>query len=226
MSPMLQRFISTQHNLFAILALGAASSLSVSMVLVRAAYTGQFSFRFVLWNLFLAWVPLFVALLAKRARGWFSLISLAATWLLFFPNAPYVLTDLVHFRPRETVPYWYDLILLVSFIWAGVMTGFYSLFILHQRMNERFGELAGWVFTIVTLGLSSFGIYLGRFLRWNSWDVVFNPDELARDIWLRIANPFDHPRAYVFSFLLAAFLVAAYLTLYSFARLPREEEIK
>lgn len=207
------------------LMLGSTSLLCVAMVAVRWYWTGRFEFRFILWNLVLAWIPLCCALVASRARGRMALVALSATWLIFLPNAPYVLTDLMHFRFRN-VPYWYDLLMLVTFAWTGTIAGYLSLYLMHQRVTQRLGAAAGWVFAIVALGLSSFGVYLGRFLRFNSWDVVMNPDEIARDVLSRILNPFDHGRTYVFTLLLGLFLIGAYLTLYAFARLPRESHVK
>ncbi len=207
------------------LMLGSTSLLSVAMVAVRWQWTGRFQFGFILWNLLLAWIPLCCALVASRARGRMALVALTATWLIFLPNAPYVLTDLMHFRVRD-VPYWYDLLMLVSFAWTGTIAGYLSLYLMHQRVTDRMGSAAGWVFAIVALGLSSFGVYLGRFLRFNSWDVVMNPDEIARDVLSRLLNPLDHGRTYVFTLLLGLFLIGAYLTLYAFARLPRETHLK
>jgi uncharacterized membrane protein len=222
---MLQTLVRRFPALPAALALGSTSALSVAMVLVRWGYTDRLQFRFIIWNLILAWIPLCCALLASRAKGRLALLALASTWLLFFPNAPYVLTDLMHFRVRD-VPYWYDLIMLISFAWTGTLAGYLSLYLMHQRMSELLGNLGGWAFAFVTLALGSFGIYLGRFERWNSWDVLVSPLDIARDIWSRISNPFDHERTYVFTLLLALFMTGAYLTLYAFARMPRESTVK
>lgn len=207
------------------LALATTSALSVCMVLFRAVWTGRLVFTFVLWNLFLAWVPLCCALLARQARGRFALVALAATWLLFLPNAPYVLTDMLHFGVRE-VPYWYDLILLLTFVWTGTLAGFLSLYLMQARVTERMGWLAGWLFALLALGLSAFGVFLGRFERWNSWDIVLDPGGLATDIWQRLRHPLAHIKTYEFTLLMGAFLVCAYVTLVAFTRIPRESQIK
>jgi uncharacterized membrane protein len=201
-------------------ALAFTSTLSFVMLFVRWYYTGKIAFLFVLWNLFLAWIPLFCALLLRQTRGRCALVALLATWLVFLPNAPYVLTDMIHFRVRD-VPYWYDLILLLTFAWTGTLAGYLSLFLVQSRVRDHFGEAWSWVFATITLGLTSFGIYLGRFLRFNSWEVVTNPTPLLHDIWSRMIDPFAHPRTYVFTALMGAFLIGVYATLYAFARMPR-----
>ncbi len=216
---MLTRFVYTNPGLFPTLALGATAALSVLMVAFRWWYTGAPGFLFIPWNLFLAWIPLGCALLLTRARGRMAMVALAATWLAFLPNAPYVLTDLIHFRVRDGVPYWFDLVMLITFAWTGTLTGYLSLYLVQMRVRERFGAALSWVFAVTALALSSFGIYLGRFLRWNSWDVVTEPGALLRDIGQRVLYPFDHPRTYAFTLLMALFLIGAYATLIAFARI-------
>jgi uncharacterized membrane protein len=201
-----------------VVVLGLISTLSVMMVFARWAYTGQLAYRLILWNLFLAWIPLFCSLLAHQIRGRLALVALGATWLLFLPNAPYVVTDLIHLRQRE-VPIWYDITMITTFVWAGIMAGCLSLFVMQQRIRAWFGAVWGWVFSIACVALSGFGVYLGRFQRWNSWDVLANPDALARDILSRIVNPFDYPRTYAFSLLMALLFGGVYLTLYAFTRI-------
>ncbi len=222
---MLKRLSQSTPGLMPTLALGVTSALSIVMVLVRWLYIGRLEFMFVLWNLFLAWIPLFCALFARNARGRLALVTLTATWLLFLPNAPYVLTDLIHYRVRD-VPYWYDILLLVSFAWTGTFAGFLSLFLMQLRVRERWGEAMGWLFATVALMLSSFGIYLGRFLRFNSWDIITNPIDLFFGIWTRVRHPFDHPRTYAFTLLLGVFLIGTYTTLVAFARIPQESRVK
>jgi uncharacterized membrane protein len=140
---------------------------------------------------------------------------LALLWLLFFPNAPYVLTDLIHLR-QHSVPVWYDLLLLLSFAWTSLMFGFVSLADMQRLIQQRFNATVGWLFAVAAVLLGSFGIYLGRFLRWNSWDVITEPRQLAWDIFERVANPLAYTHTFGFTVLLAAFLLLAYLTLQFF----------
>jgi uncharacterized membrane protein len=119
-----------------------------------------------------------------------------------------------------TVPLWYDLLLLLSFAWTSLMFGFVSLSDMQQLVRQRFNVTTGWLFACAALALGSFGIYLGRFLRWNSWDILTEPQKLVSDILEPLLNPLDHIGTYGFTVLLTAFLLLAYLMLQYFK--PKE----
>ncbi len=198
----------------------ASAALGIAMVFVRVHFSGTLSYTFLFWNLFLAVIPFGISsLLVRFKTSAFVFYPLAALWLLFFPNAPYVLTDLIHLRP-VMVPLWYDLLLLLSFAWTSLMFGFVSLSDMQQLVKQRFNAVTGWLFAYAALLLGSFGIYLGRFLHWNSWDVITEPQKLAWDILERLVNPLEHLSTYGFTVLLTAFLLLAYLMLQYFR--PRE----
>jgi uncharacterized membrane protein len=198
----------------------ASAALGVAMVFVRIHFSGTLSYTFLFWNLFLAVIPFGISsLLVRFKTPAFVFYPFAVLWLLFFPNAPYVLTDLLHLRP-VIVPLWYDLLLLLSFAWTSLMFGFVSLSDMQQLIRQRFNAATGWLFACAALLLGSFGIYLGRFLRWNSWDVLTEPQQLAGDILERVVNPLAHVGAYGFTVLLTAFLLLAYLMLQYFR--PKE----
>ncbi len=201
-----------------------ASALCASMWVVRFAITGE-TYRFFLnWNLFLAWVPLGFALLARHARNQVGFALFGLAWLLFFPNAPYLITDLVHLRAFEpTIRYWYDLMMFMTFIWTGFLLGFVSLYVMQRRVAEMAGHVVSWGFALISLALGAFGVYLGRFQRYNSWDVLIQPWDLFYDIYQRVRHPFDHMRTYGISLLLAVFLIGMYVTMYAIAHLPREQ---
>jgi uncharacterized membrane protein len=178
-------------------------------------------YTFLCWNLFLAWIPWlagqgFRAASRRRASrvlqlGWFAL------WLLFLPNAPYIATDLLHLAPRPPVPLWYDLTLLLSFAGTGLLLGYVSIIDVQTAVEERFSRRTGWVVAAGSLFLSGFGIYLGRFLRWNSWEVLTDPAGLFRDISDRLLNPTAHPRAYAVTLILGSGLLLGYTALRSLA---------
>ena len=158
------------------------------MLGARIWYSGYITYSFLQWNLFLAWIPLFSALglwaLQQRQRRGTGLAGalLFLCWLAFFPNAPYIVTDFLHLTERNNVPLWYDLLLIFSFAWNGLVVGFTSLWIVQTVIAGRWGQWLSWLIVAGTLALSGFGIYLGRFLRWNSWDLLTNPRLLASDI--------------------------------------------
>jgi uncharacterized membrane protein len=218
-----ERLIPVRQTWAAILALVLASILSCALVIVRAYYAGTTAYLFFFWNLFLAWVPLgaaltFYGLAARRSRHWpFALVA-AAIWFLFFPNAPYIVTDIVHLRVMPPVPYWYDIICVMAFAQTGLFLGYLSLYLMQEVIRAWMGRWVGWLFALTMLGLSAFGVYLGRFLRWNSWDALANPIVTLRDV-ARVANPWNDVRPLAFSMTFFAFALVCYLILYSFAHL-------
>ena len=133
---------------------------------------------FLAWNLFLAWIPVAAAVavydLHRRGVGLSRLLPLAALWLLFLPNAPYLLTDLIHLGSRDA-PLWFDLVLFSAFAWTGAFLGFLSIYLMQVVVRRAHGALLGWALVGGSLLASGFGIYLGRSLRWNSWDFVTSP---------------------------------------------------
>jgi uncharacterized membrane protein len=148
----------------------------------------------------------------KLQNNMLSVAALVLSWLLFFPNAPYILTDLFHLRLKSNVPIWFDLLLILSFAWVGLLYGFMSLWdiekILSQKINRKFVP----VISLFLLFLGSFGIYLGRYLRWNSWDIIREPFELFYDISDRFLNPFNHPRTWGMTLFMFVFLSMIYLS--------------
>jgi uncharacterized membrane protein len=198
------------------LLLAASVIFGVLMVMVRVYFSGTLSYTFLLWNLFLALIPFGLSSLLLNVKLPAPLFWLTtACWLLFFPNAPYVLTDLLHLRPFM-VPVWYDLLMLISFAWTSLMLGFVSLSDMQGLIRQRSNQVIGWLFVGMALGLGSFGIYLGRFLRWNSWDVLTQPKRLLSDILEPLINPLSNISTYGFTLLLTAFLLLAYLTMQFF----------
>ncbi len=207
-----------------VLALTFASAVSVALVVARIIWTGRLGYGFLAWNLFLAWMPLVFSLLAceKYERGsvrdW-RFLGLAGAWLLFFPNAPYIFTDLIHLRTRYYAHFWVDLVLILLCALTGLVLGFVSLFLMQSVVRRLLGRVASWIFIALVAGLSGFGIYLGRFLRFNSWDVLFNPVELYRGIGHWAAVPLSHPTSLAVPALFGAFLFIAYVMLYALTHL-------
>lgn len=182
------------------------------------------SFDFLPWNLFLAVIPAIAAMIVERAhnRGIGAVMFLV--WLLFLPNAPYILTDFVHLAPHPQVPLWFDIALLSSASATGLLLGYTSVVDVQTAVARRFGKLAGWCIAIGALLLSGFGIYLGRFLRWNSWDPLANPDGLFEEIARKTWNPVAHPRTIAVTFVYGVGVTVGYIALRTLAStLPREK---
>jgi uncharacterized membrane protein len=209
-----------------VLALTFASGVSVALVVVRILVSGNYRYSFLVWNLVLAWMPLLFALLAQDEfkgawkRNW-RFLGFALAWLLFFPNAPYIFTDVIHLTTRFYVNFWIDLGLILTCALTGFVVGFVSLYLMQSVVARIAGTAASWVFIAAVAGLSGFGIYLGRFLRFNTWDVVVKPFALYRGIGNWAADPLAHPTTYAFPALFATFLFVAYLMLYALTHLQR-----
>ncbi len=180
---------------------------------IRFHVAGHHGYIFLLWNLFLAAIPLGLSLGLERIRRLVHAVPLLSVWLLFFPNAPYVLTDLIHLNANRhgRVPQWLDLLLLLSFALVALWFGFQSLRIVQHWFTRRFSSATAWGVTVVSIGLGGFGVYLGRFLRWNSWDIVHRPHLLFKDIASRVFDPLHHPHTWGFTLGFGTLLLLAYL---------------
>ena len=210
-----------------LLLLGASLALSLALILGRVLLSHEVRFLFLLWNLFLAVIPFVLSSLLAVSRGPLRarvLLPVGAVWLLFFPNAPYLLTDLFHLQRRPPVPYWYDLALILSCGWNGLMLAYASLMDMQGLVSRRLGAAAGWVFVALALVLSSFGIYLGRFLRFNSWDVLTNPVALFYDILNRVLHPFGFPGTWGVTLIYGLFLLLGYGTVRLLGRAGATEQ--
>jgi uncharacterized membrane protein len=175
------------------------------------------------WNLFLAYVPYFISTMLMRASSRAHLSAPSATailrtaafllWLLFIPNSFYILTDLYHLADghRDTrVPEWYDLILILSFALNGLLLGVLSTQQVEKLLAPNASFLGRWVFLYPIMWLNALGIYIGRDLRYNSWDIVANPISLLRDIFSLIAHPLRHHTAWGMVFCFSILLTFIY----------------
>jgi uncharacterized membrane protein len=194
--------------------LAVMSLFSFGLSVLRFFITDTKVFLFLNWNLFLAFIPWLISsfILIKGLSNRISLIILIFSWLIFFPNSPYILTDLFHLRLQTAAPIWYDLIVVLSFAWTGLLFGFISLMDIEELLRKYINRRLIVLISIVFLFLGSFGIYLGRFLRWNSWDLVSNPSGLFYDISDRIVNPFSHPRTWGLTILMGILLNMMYFS--------------
>jgi uncharacterized membrane protein len=219
---------TSRRRLAVLGALLLASAFACAMYAVRVVYADSITYGYLVWNLFLAWIPFLAALWVydrhRRGRSGWSLAAPAALWLLFLPNAPYLVTDYIHLRSVADAPIWYDAMLVTAFAWTGLLLGFVSLYLVQVVVRDRVSAVAGWATVLAAVVLSSFGIYLGRFLRWNSWDAIANPGGLLTDIGNRLADPLAYEKTMAVTVLFTGFLTVGYLVLYSFLRLALAEE--
>ena len=223
--------------------LTSSMCFSCMLEVVRIAHSGRLLFIFMIWNLFLAYIPYALSTwltarysisdgrwpemsgnrlsqvggthlpqvggirlpqvggthlsLTRRRGSQILLIGLSLIWLLFIPNTFYILTDLYHLTDHgrtSRVPEWYDLVLILSFAWNGLLLGVLSVRHMEKLFMPRASVLAGWLFVYPIMMLNALGVYTGRYLRYNSWDIISDPLQLLTDIFDMIIHPFrNHP---------------------------------
>ncbi len=222
-----QTLLRHRYKLTIFVLLAASSVSSILLVGARVAYSDSGRYTQMIWNLFLAWIPFVLAYLSyalswKKPLLYFIIPVFSILWLIFFPNAPYLITDLQELGGGfGEAPVWYDIMLQFWFSWTGLLLGVVSLYLMQQIVKNIFGKFVGWVFVFTVSVLSSIGVYLGRFLRFNSWDIWQNPIEVLSDsLKLLLAM---RPRTIGFVGLFTVFFVLVYLTLYAFGHLLQED---
>ena len=157
------------------------TAFAVTLLTYRIIKSENLSYIFLSWNLFLAFIPWWISnYFIKKDRLGFEHIPFLILWLLFLPNSPYILTDLFHLRPREYFPLWYDLVLVLSFALIGMIVFLTSLKDMFVILNKYVKPAYVAIITPFVFWLISFGLYLGRYLRFNSWNVVNHPFQLMR----------------------------------------------
>jgi uncharacterized membrane protein len=205
-----------------------ASTISLVLVRIHILLNGSNAYPFLILNLGLAWIPLIAALIAQAAsrnRITFFLVMpvCVLVWLVFFPNAPYLLTDFQHLATSNSnSPLWFDVILLVWFAWTGLLLGIASLYLMQEIVTLSFNVTVGWIFAVGATSLSSVGVYLGRFLRWNSWDLLQEAMPIARDMLGFIRHPISNLPIYVFTILFTLLFLFIYLTIHLFSWIIRD----
>ena len=212
----IHRFLSGQL-LYPIL---LSSLLAGFLFSARVFQSRSFAYHNLAWNLFLAWIPYLCSLWAALIdtilpRRWWLLILPGALWLIFFPNAPYIVTDFLHLTDRPFVPLWYDIVMLATFAWTGCFLAIASLRTMQILVKQYVGWILSWLFAGVALTMGGLGIYLGRFSRWNSWDLFMQPEAILYEVAHRLLNPLSNLRFFGFTLLFTAFLLVMYLTFIS-----------
>ena len=215
------------ERLVVLVGLGGASALCLGLELVRE-HRYSIDFRFLVWNLVLAWIPLLLALgvydAYRRGRSLLWVAPMIVLWLLFLPNAPYIVTDFVHLSASSRAPLWFDGVELSAFAWTGMLLGFVSLYLVHAVLRDRYGAPFGWSAVLFVLALSGVGVYLGRVKRWNSWDVLTQPRSLLAQLHVSVTDPATLTKGVIVTCATTVALGLAYLVFYALmdARLARD----
>ena len=224
----LQTFlIRNRYSISVFVLLNLACAICIMLVVARVAYSDSGRHIGLIWNLFLAWIPFMLSYFAhavswRRATLYLIIPIIAFLWLIFFPNAPYMLTDLQDLSRRATdAPLWYDVIIVVWCSWTGMLLGVISLYLMQDIVMRTFGRVIGWIFVFAISALSSFGIYIGRFVRLNSWDILQNPAETAQVILGLVIDPSMRLAAFTLAY--TTFFLFVFLLLYSFSHMLQQQ---
>lgn len=180
---------------------------AISLCTLRIIKTDAPAYIFLIWNLFLAFVPWWISSYFKsRQRLSWKSLPLLVLWLLFLPNAPYILTDLFHLKHRSPIPLWFDLVLILSFAFLGLL-------VFYKSLKDMIGLFRSYMsprlLTVLTYGIFwiiSFGLYLGRFLRFNSWDIM-NPVSLGKACCRLVLDGHSLKDVCAFTFIFSSFLM-------------------
>ncbi len=208
-----------EQNKRVLMALGVSSGVALGLLSLRFLATGNLDFWFLPWNLILGFMPLpFAYLLVRRLPGtrllaWQNVL-LAVLWLGFLPNSFYIVSDLIHLRSTGDISLLFDVVMMVAFIWSGFLAGYISLYLMHQAALVRFKRRNAHGLVALALLLCAFAIYLGRYLRWNTWDILFNPFGLLFDVSERFINPSEHPQAFSTTLVFFLLLSSVYWSIY------------
>lgn len=196
---------------------------SLLLLGIRVIMTGSPLFLFLPWNLFLAFTPLWLsskltnnpALIENKK--WFAIAF--AGWILLLPNSFYILTDLFHLKLREDSNRWFDLTLIFSFAWNGLLMGILSVRQMEKIIVHCFRLRQEWLFLYPVMWLNAFGIYIGRYLRFNSWDMITNPFQLLDDVVYMFVHPLRnfYPWAMICCF--AVFMTIIYVSIKRLAKI-------
>lgn len=210
---------ASRRRVLLVKALLAASAVLGVGVAVRVVAVHSLDSTNLVWNLFLAWIPFVFALMlydgARRGAPPGTLVALGAGWLLFLPNAPYIVTDAKWLGEYAGGELWYDAALIGTAAAIGLVLGFVSLYLVQSVVAGRFGQLAGWTLAWVALVLSGVGVYLGRFERWNSWDVLTEPTRTLGQLLGATLDPLSHGRPLALSAAFAVTWCLGYALFYS-----------
>lgn len=185
---------------------------SFAILYVRISITKTMDFLFLVWNVFLAIIPFIITmyLSQKKHLSKLSVCFAFVVWLLFLPNAPYIITDLFHIKTSSYQNIWIDTLVISTFAISGMLLFYFSLFEMKRILLRFLNKTITEAIIIGTITLSAFGVYIGRFLRYNSWEILSNPQQLFNDMFSMVLHPVDNKNVWLFTSAFSLFLVIGY----------------
>ena len=199
-------------------------ALCVVLTFFRFYISHATVYAFLLWNLCLALIPFALSMVIFTSTSKWRILFLLMGWLLFFPNAPYLVTDLFHYGHLPPVPQGYDMAMLVAYAWCGLILGHLSVLFIHHAIRRMINNWVAWPLVFISLFLGAFGVYLGRFLRWNSWDVFFNHERVFHDIYSIFSDPVIYKWSWAIIVLTFAFLLIGYFFIWQLVNFGKHLE--
>lgn len=185
---------------------------SIILLMIRIKLTHSVFYLFLVWNLFLAVIPYvittYLVSIPKLNKIWLAFWF--GVWLLFLPNAPYIITDLLHLKISNTSLLWLDILIVLSFAGNGILLFFLSLNDMKHILKAYLSVNKLQYLIVILFFLNGFGVYLGRFLRYNSWEILSNPKNLFTDIFNFILKPLQHTEVWLFTLLFGLFLILGF----------------
>ncbi len=213
-----------RHFLKDHLSLVASLSLSVLLLVMRILFLHEITFIFLAWNLFLAVIPYALTFLLDR-KSKIHRLALLMLCILFLPNSPYMITDLFHLRLYPGF-IWYDTLLIVSFAWSGMLLYSHTLQRLDFLFTFGWRVYHKWLAVLIVSVLCAFGIYLGRYVRFNSWDIFSQPAVVSKEISKHLFYPLEHPRTWGMTLIYTLFLMVGYFNFVSFGKVSVNSRLK
>lgn len=202
----LQNYINKHFSTLQIV--GMSSLLSIALLTIRIKFTHDFDYLFLIWNLILAVIPYVISssLIAEHTTTKLKISIAFLVWLAFLPNAPYIVTDLWHLKFADRQLIWLDMLIVFSFASTGLLLFYLTISDMKNLLKPIIKSSVLNLGFVIIFFLNGFGIYLGRFLRYNSWEILSNPKTLFIDVLDIIVHPQTHNKAWLFSLCFGCFL--------------------
>ena len=201
------------RGILLVVSLMATTALTLALGITDPAAPLSYPTKFLVWNLFLAWIPMVLAITFDLVERRWWLLPVGLAWLVFLPNAPYLVTDLVHLG--EGYDLWRHVLQYGFAAWTGILLGVVSLLLVHQRLDREFGRVWGWLAAALSVAGCAIGVVIGRFQRWNSWDLVTRPDAVVAATFDWMRAPLAYVQSTGVAVAVAAFFGLAYLTVWA-----------
>jgi len=212
-----QKFMPIVWSLF------FALTACLLMILINSVDTKSSYYFFLPYNIFLSFISPLLALTLRnnlKSQPWLktSNIILTLLALVFLPNAFYMITDLIHVQDVIGIDVLYNIIFTNLAIFIGLTGGFIGLFIIHTELVKRIYYKYAHILIAILIVSISFAIYLGRYLRWNSWDIIINPTGLLFDASDTVLHPLTHVSFYPIMIAMILTIGSMYLVIWQFIK--------